>query len=163
MPKSKRKTARRQKKMLPPEVVLYPDRRLIEKSEKVTIFDERLAQLVKAMFHTCRHYNAAGLAAVQIGMMYRVIVLHTENWKIPLVNPMIYEHRGRRVQQMEECISHPGMRLPIWRSECVYVIYQDIEGKQQQQPFFAFDARVIQHEVQHLDGISIVDKKQAGI
>ena len=140
-------------------ILTYSDPLLREKSTPVERFDEDLAELARDMLETMYHDEGIGLAAPQIGVLKRLLVMDlSENEQQPLVlvNPEIISRTGE-VRSEEGCLSIPGYRDVVNRSERVVVRAQDVKGD-----FFELEAddllsRCIQHEIDHLDGVLFVD------
>ncbi len=138
----------------------YPEKVLKEKALPITEFDSKLEKLAKDMFETMYKEIGCGLAANQVGLLHRIFVLDvSEEGDDPIVfiNPEIIERSGK-IKSEEGCLSIPGFREIIDRSEKVRVKAQNTAGE-----FFELEAdglmsRAIQHELDHLDGILFVDK-----
>lgn len=135
----------------------YGDPVLETKAEPVTEFNGELRQLAEDMFETMYANKGVGLAAPQVGVSRRLAVIDTsagedESARLVLVNPEILVKEGTQIGE-EGCLSIPGFREDVKRAWRVRVRAQDLEGK-----FFEIEgeellARVMQHEIDHLDGI----------
>lgn len=143
------------------ELLYYPDEKLHQTSSPVTNFDNNLKQLVTSMFETMYTDEGIGLAAPQINIFKRIVVIDVENDKKPehqyvLINPVITEKSGENGIK-EGCLSIPGLNAYIPRASEVTVKAQDINGKDF--TFHASDilAICIQHELDHLDGKLFID------
>lgn len=136
---------------------LYPDPVLRSKAEPVTEFDDALRKLTGDMTDTMREAPGVGLAAVQVGVVRRVVVYEWDELGGALVNPVVVEKKGRTVDE-EACLSIPDMAYPVPRAQWVRVEALDESGM----PFSieAEDhlARILQHEVDHLDGVLYLDR-----
>ncbi|MCG0274673.1 MAG: peptide deformylase [Thermosediminibacteraceae bacterium] len=135
------------------------DEVLRKKSKKVTIFDEKLKQLLEDMAETMRWANGVGLAAPQVGILKRVVVIDVGGGLIELVNPEIVAKEGE-VLDIEGCLSIPGVTGEVARPKKVKVRAQNREGE-----FFEIEgedllARALCHEIDHLDGILFIDKAE---
>lgn len=120
---------------------------------------ERL--LIRSMLATMRHYKGVGLAAPQVGINQRVIVVDIGDGPIALVNPVILKQSGS--WEMEEgCLSVPDRIIPIKRSQKVSVEYLDENNKIVKEEYVDLMSRVILHEVDHLDGKLIIDYAAPG-
>jgi peptide deformylase len=129
----------------------------------VTRFDTELAALVADMDETMRALSGAGIAAPQIGVSARVVIFELEdNPRYPhvapvpytvLVNPLITALTAEQDEGWEGCLSVPGMRGLVPRFRRVRYRGFDLEGKPIDRTVDGFHARVVQHEVDHLDGI----------
>ncbi len=140
-------------------IVTHPDPRLREASRDVARFDDELARLVDDMFETMHHADGIGLAAVQIGVMWRVAVMQVEdNPQRVLVNPS-YESLGEPMSLEEGCLSVPGVRDQTkTRSDRVRVWALDQTGAPYEFEAEDLEAACVQHECDHLDGHLYVDR-----
>jgi peptide deformylase len=138
----------------------YGDPVLRSRARPVDVFDDALADEVKRMGVLMDDALGIGLAATQLGVMHRVLVYRVEP-EAPLgilVNPTI-EWSGDEVETMEEgCLSLPGVGVEVERPVRVRVSAQDETGAQLTVEASGLEARVIQHEVDHLDGVLILDR-----
>ncbi len=128
-------------------------------TKKVDSFGKSLQALIQDLFDTVHAAEGAGLAAPQIGISERVTVARIGETFVPLVNPEIVWKSDRTVLGEEGCLSLPNVWLQIPRSTEIVLRYQDEKGKEQERKLEGFDARVVQHEVDHLFGKLIVDYK----
>ncbi len=133
-------------------IVKFGDPILNKKSRKVEKFDERLATLIDDMFETMYDANGAGLAAVQVGILKRVVVIDVGEGPIELVNPEITFKEGEQ-RESEGCLSLPGKWGVTVRPKKVQVKAQDRNGKWQVFTGEDLKARAFCHEIDHLDGI----------
>lgn len=139
------------------KVVMMGDELLRKKSKPVRVFDEYLWDLLDDMKETMRHKNGAGLAAVQVGILKRVVVVEANNMFIELVNPVIVKERGEDIEE-EGCLSVGTMTGRVKRPMEVTVVAQDRYGYNFTLTGEKFLARVLCHEIDHLDGVLFVDK-----
>jgi len=137
------------------QVVVWPDERLAQPSAVVEDFDDDLKQLVIDMFYTMRYSAGIGLAAPQVGVNKRVIVLMLEQ-PVILINPVIITQAGEQVFE-EGCLSVPGYFAKVKRAEQIRIGYQDVNGEPQELSASGFSAVVIQHEIDHINGKVFVD------
>ncbi len=135
----------------------YGDEVLRKKSKKVDVFDERLHTLIEDMLETMREAEGVGLAAPQIGILKRVVVIDVGEGPIVLVNPEIIESEGE-ITQPEGCLSIPGVVGEVPRPTRVKVRAQDKWGKPYEIEGEDLLARAFCHEIDHLDGILFIDK-----
>ena len=152
-----RRSSRNNRKRL--ELVKHPHKALTQRADVVTVFDKELQSLAHDMFHICRTNNirGAGLGANQVAVLKRVIVVNCPDLKTAMVNPKIMEFSKKTDIKEEGCLSHPGKKVEIERSVSVTVSFQDLDGAAQACILSSFVARVVQHEIEHLDGINIID------
>jgi len=155
------------KKFLP--IVKSPNPILFEKAHPIKKFDSDLKKLIDAMIPTMRKADGMGLAAPQIGKSLRVAVLEftpkKDNEKkltpIPLmvlINPKIIS-KSEKLETLEEgCLSLPDINLEITRPDEVDVIYQDQNGSRKRVRATGMLSRMLQHEIDHLNGILITDR-----
>ena len=152
------------------EIVVYPDKRLKQVSKEVTQFDETLHTLLDDMYDTMRAKNGVGLAAIQIGVDQRVLIINIPLEGIPegedeqprdntleMINPVIIEKDGSTKFQ-EGCLSVPGIYEEVERAKHVKVEYYDRFGKKHTIEDDDFLAIAIQHEMDHLDGKVFIEK-----
>ncbi len=151
------------------EIRTWPDKILKEKMKEVDFFDEKLKEYVDVMFKRMYEEEGVGLAANQIGIPYQILVLDTgvkkyeaqeeseeEPIKMALINPKIVEKEGE-LESTEGCLSFPGVQITIPRAEKVKVVAKDIEGNDIQLDAEGFLAIVLQHEIDHLNGIPFIN------
>jgi len=144
-------------------VIKLPDPILREKSLPVETVDAELRAFLSDMLETMYAAPGVGLAAVQVGVLRRMLVIDTargdDEPKRPLmlINPEIV-FRGDTPRVHEEgCLSIPEMYAEVQRPALVRVRYVDIEGKKQEEDFQDLLATVVQHEIDHLDGLLFID------
>jgi len=143
------------------QILTYPDPVLRQKVETVTSFDDSLKQLASDLAETMYAAPGAGLAANQIGVCLRVVVINVspdeeEKKHLVLVNPEIIEKEGCQVDE-EGCLSVIDLTANVERFIKLIVRAQDLDGKTWEFPAEDFFARVIQHELDHLNGILFID------
>ena len=138
----------------------YPDPALRMKAHDVEGFDSDLARLVEQLHHLLGDANGLGLAATQVGVLRRVFVLRPdpdEEAQV-LVNPRVVESSDEQLTDDEGCLSLQGVVIPVERHERITVEASDPEGKELRLELEGLPARVAQHELDHLDGILILDR-----
>ena len=140
-------------------VVQVGDDVLRKKCFEVTAFDEKLATLLDDMKETVRKEEGAGLAAPQVGILRRAVVIDVEEGFFELVNPVIVESKGEQ-KGWEGCLSVRGKRGVVSRPMKVKIAYQDRYGNPQTLQAKGFFARAICHELDHLDGVLYIDKAE---
>lgn len=139
------------------KVVMMGDELLRKKSKPVRVFDEYLWNLLDDMKETMHHKNGMGLAAVQVGILKRVIIIEANNMFVELINPVITKERGEDVEE-EGCLSVGKMTGLVKRPMEVTVTAQDRYGYTFTLTGEKYLARVLCHEIDHLDGVLFVDK-----
>ena len=145
------------------KLLYYPDPRLRTTSKEIGEVDEQLRESIPEMFKIMYRARGVGLAGPQVGMHRRIIVANltgdpeeTAEERV-FINPEIVDKAGE-VREEEGCLSLPGMAPVILRAEQVTVKYRDLEGNVVERPTEGLEAKLFQHEIDHLDGILILDK-----
>ena len=138
---------------------LEGDEILSKKSREVEVIDDKLQTLIDDMIETMHKYNGVGLAAVQVGILKRVVVidLYDDKGPIVLINPVILKTKGE--QEVDEgCLSFPNQFAKVMRPEEVTAEYTDRNGKRVKVKAKELLAQAICHELDHLDGQVFIDK-----
>ena len=141
-------------------VVQVGDDVLRKKCFVVARFDEKLATLLDDMKDTVRKEEGAGLAAPQVGVLRRAVVIDVEEGFFELVNPVIVQAKGEQIGY-EGCLSVRGRRGVVRRPMEVTVEFFDRFGKPQKLTARGFFARAVCHELDHLDGVLYIDKAES--
>lgn len=141
------------------DIVLYPDHPLLEKAAPVENIGPEIARLVADLYQTMDAYDGCGLAAPQVGVQKRLLVLREPDAQQPmcLINPEIADGEGTEVGE-EGCLSIPSIFAPVSRYTRIRV--RALDGRGTFLDFVATDmlARIIQHELDHLDGVLFIDR-----
>ncbi|MFQ5646651.1 MAG: peptide deformylase [bacterium] len=149
--------------MQPLRILHYPDPVLQKRSQAVSGFDDRLLDLAGRMIETMYQAPGAGLAAPQVGISLQLSVIHLptgeKEKRNPLIlfNPRIIEEKGR-VSEEEGCLSIPDFTAKVSRSKYVKVEYLDVDSRVAVIEGEDYLARVLQHEIDHLNGILFIDR-----
>ena len=131
---------------------------LRKESEEITRIDDDLRKLAADMFETMYKAHGCGLAAPQIGVNKRLIVLDTDNeHRFVMINPEITKSSGKEICE-EGCLSLPGLREKVQRATKITARYTDLDGQQMEVTAEGLLARAIQHEIDHLEGVLFVDR-----
>ena len=141
------------------DILVYPDPRLREIAKEVESVGPEEKTLIEDMAETMYDAPGIGLAAVQVGVLKRIIVIdisETKDELLVLVNPMITERDGEQVCE-EGCLSVPEIYAEVKRAETITVEYLDREGNPQTLNTDGLLAICIQHEMDHLEGKVFVD------
>ena len=141
------------------EILEFPDPRLRTVAKPVKTFDEEVAQLVEDMYETMYEEKGIGLAATQVNVHLRVLVMDTSderNQPRVFINPEILEADGEQVYE-EGCLSVPGIYAKVDRAEKVRVAACRPDGSQFEITLEGLDAVCLQHEMDHLQGKLFVD------
>ena len=139
------------------KIVTLEDPVLRKTSRKVEKFDKRLWDLLDDMKDTLYSANGAGLAAVQVGILRRVVVIDVGDGLMELVNPEITERSGEEQEEVEGCLSIPGRYGVTERPEWGKVKAQNRDGKWVVYKGEGLKARCFCHELDHLDGVLYID------
>ncbi len=141
------------------QILHYPDPRLRRKAEPIAEVTDEVRALIADMAETMYEAPGVGLAAIQIGIAQRVVVIDVSDTRDQLrvfVNPEIVSAEGKQVLE-EGCLSVPGIFEPVARAEHIRVRALDRDGKAFELDATGFLATCIQHEIDHLDGKVFVD------
>ena len=144
------------------DLVIAPDRLLNTKSEIVQSIDKDLQKFMDDMLETMYAEKGSGLAAVQVGVLKRVMIVDInddKNIKDPhfMVNPEIIYFSEEKIVYPEGCLSFPGGYVEISRPRAVTVRYQDYDGNIVEKETSDWFARAVQHEMDHLNGITMLN------
>ena len=139
-------------------IVDHDSRILHQKSEKVTVFDTNLQELVEDLYETLNYVgdNCVGISAPEIGVSKRVCVVDLGGEKRELINPVLISSKGE-MSSVESCVSAPGVWVSVTRPMEIEIQYFDMYGVSHTMQANGFLARVIMHEMDHLDGVTITD------
>ena len=138
------------------EIKKFNEPVLRKRAKRVSKVDKEIRELIVDMAQTMARGQGIGLAAPQIGVLRRVIVIHGQfqgQRILGLINPKITEKSKEKEKDMEGCLSFPGIVLEIKRAKEVEVNGLDINGKKIKLKAKGLLARILQHEIDHLDGI----------
>jgi peptide deformylase len=141
----------------------YPDPVLRMKAREVESFDEDLERLIGLLDHLLRDANGLGLAATQIGVLRRVFVFQPdpEQEPVALVNPRVVESSDERMSDDEGCLSLQGVVIPVERRQSLTIEASTPQGEDVRLELEGLPARIAQHELDHLDGVLILDRTTA--
>ena len=137
----------------------YPDPALRMKAKEVVDFDPYLMQLVERMIALMADAQGVGLAATQVGVLQRVFVFDLENEGTKaVVNPRLVDPSSDTETEEEGCLSLEAVRVPVARPRKITLEGVDPSGEEVRFELEGLGARVVQHEVDHLDGVLIIDR-----
>lgn len=150
------------------DIVVYPDKRLKTVSSEVTEFNEELHTLLEDMYETMVYKKGVGLAAIQIGVAQRVLIVNlpkddsdevevNKEDTLEIINP-VFTHLEGSCKNQEGCLSVPGFYEDVERSKHVVMEYQDRHGEKKVIDNEDFLAIALQHEMDHLEGKVFVEK-----
>ena len=137
----------------------YPDPALRLTANEVVDFDEDLQRLADRMVGLMHDAQGVGLAATQVGILRRLFVFEPdEDGARAVVNPRIVERADETATEEEGCLSLQGVRVPVERATRLTLAGQDTAGEDVRWELEGLGARVVQHELDHLDGVLIIDR-----
>lgn len=147
---------------------LFGDPVLRKPAEEIETVDDEVRGLAAEMVETMHGASGIGLAAPQVGVMRRLLVMlpmkdfdDREAEPIVMVNPSV-EHRSKERSTFEEgCLSLPGIQEQVTRPREVECAFLDLEGRQQTIRFSGLASHIVQHEIDHLDGLLLIDRISA--
>jgi peptide deformylase len=141
------------------QVRQYGDPALRLKAKEVTDFDDDLRRLVERMIALMHDAQGVGLAATQVGILRRVFVYEPDKeGPRALVNPVVAERAEETATDEEGCLSLQGVRVPVERPVRLVLEGKDEHGADVRVELEEYAARVVQHELDHLDGVLIIDR-----
>jgi peptide deformylase len=142
------------------QVRQYPDPVLRMRANEVAEFDDDLRRLVERMMELMHDATGVGLAGTQVGTLQRVFVFQpsAEDEARAIVNPAIVERSDETVSDSEGCLSLQGVSVPVERALRITLEGKDEQGADVQLELEGHAARVAQHELDHLDGVLIIDR-----
>ena len=144
------------------KIIIAPDPRLLEVSKPVTVINNEVKNLLEDMLETMYKSNGIGLAAPQVGVLKRLVVMdcsdqNTKKKPIKFVNPEILNLSSEKSEFEEGCLSLPTQYSKVERPSNIEVKYEDENGKKIKKNFSGIEATCLQHEIDHLDGKLFVD------
>lgn len=150
------------------EILTYPDVRLKQVAEEVETFDSSLIQHIKDLEETmAAGPNGVGIAAPQLGIMQRIVIVDVSNYPkiknakhhghLILINPEIIDWQGM-IKGREGCMSVPDFTGNVIRAENIVLNALDENGVKTEYEMEGFEARAVQHEIDHLDGLLFLDR-----
>ena len=138
----------------------YPDAVLRMRAREVDHFDDDLARLADRMTHLMHDARGVGLAATQVGVLQRLFVFQAGDAEhvTTIVNPVITKRTDETDLADEGCLSLQGVLVPVERSLAVTIEGHDVRGEPLRLELEELDARVVQHELDHLDGVLMLER-----
>jgi peptide deformylase len=137
----------------------YPDSALRLVAHEVTDFDDDLRRLVERMIALMHDAQGVGLAATQVGVLRRLFVFEPgDEGPRAIVNPIVVERGPETSSDEEGCLSLQGVRVPVERATTMTLEGKDENGEDVRVELDAHGARIAQHEIDHLDGVLIIDR-----
>ena len=142
------------------KIVIAPDPVLEKIADPVSKVNDKIVRTMYNMLETMYEANGIGLAAPQVGISKRFFVMHIDDENEDpyfFINPVIIKKSDNQSEHEEGCLSVPKQIILIHRPELITVEYLDLKGKKKRQNFDGLHATCIQHEIDHLNGITITD------
>lgn len=139
------------------KIVTYPHPSLLKKTTPITVFHDTLKDLTEEMFSLMKANRGIGLAANQVDINQSFFVMEIENEKFVFINPIIISSSTEKIDFEEGCLSFPSMNQTTNRSKTIELSWQDLDGNCHQREFSDLHAICIQHEIEHLNGITFID------
>ena len=136
----------------------FGDPVLKSRATPVKEFDEQLEKLAQDMLATMREHEGVGLAANQVGRLKRILVAAIEDEEFVIVNPVIEDRSEEAAKETEGCLSIPGIHVGVERPTAITISGSDAAGNPVRMEVTDLLARVFQHEVDHLDGVTILER-----
>ena len=140
------------------DIRTFGDPVLKTRAAPVESFDGALSRLAQEMLLTMREHEGVGLAANQVGRLKRILVAALEEQEYVIVNPVIEETAQTTEKELEGCLSIPGIQVEVERPTAVTLSGQDASGAPLRLEASGLLARIFQHEIDHLDGVLILDR-----
>lgn len=140
------------------KIKILGDKVLNQKAKRVSSVDDTIRNLCIVMIDTMLNNNGVGLSANQIGILKRIIVVLDDSIAKVMINPEIVKYSEEICDMKEGCLSIPDTFLDIQRPETIKIKYRDMKGKPHFETYSGFTSRIIQHEIDHLNGILMTDK-----
>lgn len=144
-------------------IIKYPHPTLRHKSKPLRKVDAELKQMIHEMFELMYEHNGIGLAANQVDLPYRMFVMNTDgdpsskDLERVFINPVITKRKGRG-EDSEGCLSFPEIYAPVSRPTEIVLEAYDLKGELVQYELNKLPARAVQHEIDHLDGTTFIDR-----
>jgi peptide deformylase len=141
------------------QILTYPDSGLRIRATRVDTITDRIEKIAWDMISTMEQADGIGLAAVQVGIPYRIVTMRMPDGDPHiLINPKIYSYSKAKVSRTEACLSVPGAAAPVSRPQQIWATYQDLTGKEHDIALENIEAACLQHEIDHLDGKLFIDR-----
>jgi len=143
------------------DIIKYPDDRLKQKSAEIypdLISDPEIQKLAQDMKETMVKKDGIGLAGPQVNKLYQIIAVNVNNQPQIYINPKITKKSLRKNIMEEGCLSIPSMYSEVKRHNTIYLEYLDLDAKKHKIKTSGLFARVLQHEIDHLNGVLFIDR-----
>lgn len=138
--------------------IRYEDDEILRKKSRIVdTIDDRIKTLIEDLIDTMKEEEGVGLAAPQVGVLKRVVVVDIGKGPITMINPEIISEEGEKLDD-EGCLSIPGKSGKVLRPKKVRVRFTDIDGEEKEMEGENLLARAFCHEIDHLDGVLYTDR-----
>jgi peptide deformylase len=135
----------------------WPDKILRKRCRQVDAIDDNIREILSEMVSLMKVSDGIGLAANQVGLNLSLVVAEIDNKLYKLVNPRIIKSEGS-ISLLEGCLSFPGLELNIKRNKKILISAQDQEGREIKEELEGLAAIVLQHEIDHIQGVVFIDR-----
>lgn len=135
----------------------WPDKILKKKCHKIDIVDDNIKKILSEMISLMRVSDGIGLAANQVGLNLSLVVAEIDNKLYTLINPQIIKSEGS-ISFLEGCLSFPGLELNIKRKKKIVISALNQEGQEIKEELEGLVAIVLQHEIDHIQGVVFIDR-----
>ncbi len=142
------------------EIIKYPDKKLKNIAQPIDIIDKKTKNEIESMIETMFFFKGIGLSSTQVNINKRIIIIsiNEKQKAMTLINPMIINNKSKIIQSREGCLSFPGIFVNIKRYKSILVKYKDINNVIKITNFDNISSICIQHEIDHLNGITIYER-----
>lgn len=147
-------------------IITFPHPTLRYQAKPLRRVDSRLSEIMARMFELMYEHRGVGLAATQVGLPLRLFVMNStgrqgDGQEIAMINPVISRPRSNEIAE-EGCLSLPNIHGNVIRAKTIRVNAFTMSGDEVDQDFTGFEARIVQHETDHLDGVLFIDRLKEG-
>lgn len=141
------------------ELILEGDKILRKKAKRVDKIDDKIRNIAASMIEVMNNSNGVGISGNQVGILKRIIVVKINDQDKVMINPEIIFISDETCKDNEGCLSFPEQFFEISRPSSVTVKYRNLSGHPHLETHSGLSARIIQHEIDHLEGIVFLDRK----
>ncbi len=142
------------------KIVKYPNKVLHKKAKKVSDFNAELKEIAENMYKSMQNDKGIGLAGPQVGVDKQILVVESNGEYTTYINPEITYFSKSTLSTEEGCLSLPGIFGYVTRAKKIHIKYKDVEGKTHKEKLKGLYSIVLQHEVDHLNGILFIDRAE---
>ena len=142
------------------KIVKYPNKVLRKKAKKVSDFNAELKEIAENMYKSMQNDKGVGLAGPQVSVDKQILVVENNGEYITYINPEITYFSKSTLCTEEGCLSLPGIFGYVTRAKKIHIKYKDVEGKTNKEKLKGLYSVILQHEVDHLNGILFIDRAE---